>query len=41
VSLVRFSGLVAIVCGVLYATQGLVVWLSEPPFSPDLVVQRH
>src|SRR5215203_3642160 len=31
--LVRFSGLVAIVCGVLYAAQGLVVWSSEPPFS--------
>src|SRR5919199_5659888 len=31
--LVRLGGLVAIVCGVLYAAQGLIVWLSEPPFS--------
>jgi hypothetical protein len=33
VSLIRFGGLVAIVSGVIYAAQGLVVWLSEPPFS--------
>jgi hypothetical protein len=33
VSLVRLGGLAAMVCGVLYAAQGLVVWLSEPPFS--------
>lgn len=32
-SLVRLGGLAAMVCGVLYAAQGLVVWLSEPPFS--------
>jgi hypothetical protein len=24
---------VTMVCGILYAAQGLVVWLSEPPFS--------
>ena len=31
--LIRLGGLAAIVCGVLYAAQGLTVWLSEPPFS--------
>src|ERR687886_703444 len=31
--LIRLGGLVAMVCGVLYAAQGLTVWLSEPPFS--------
>ncbi len=32
-TLIRLGGLAAIVCGVLYAAQGLTVWLSEPPFS--------
>jgi hypothetical protein len=31
--LIRLGGLVAMVCGVLYAAQGVTVWLSEPPFS--------
>ena len=31
--LIRLAGLVAIVGGVLYAVQGLAVWLSEPPLS--------
>ena len=31
--LIRLGGLAAIVCGVLYAAQGLTVWLKEPPFS--------
>jgi hypothetical protein len=31
--LIRLAGLVAIVGGVLYAAQGLAVWLWEPPFS--------
>jgi hypothetical protein len=31
--LTQLGGLVTIVCGVLYAAQGLAVWLSEPPFS--------
>jgi|SRR5215211_3223027 len=31
--LIRLGGLVAMVCGVLYAAQGLTVWLSEAPFS--------
>jgi hypothetical protein len=31
--LIRLGGLVAMVCGVLYAAQGLTVWLSQPPFS--------
>jgi len=31
--LIRLGGLVAMACGVLYAAQGLTVWLSEPPFS--------
>jgi hypothetical protein len=34
--LIRLGGLVAMVCGVLYAAQGLAVWLSEPPFSLDI-----
>jgi hypothetical protein len=35
-TLTRLGGLVAMVCGVLYAAQGLAVWLSEPPFSLDI-----
>src|SRR5215212_4536231 len=31
--LVRLGGLVAMVCSAHYVVQGLVVWLSEPPFS--------
>jgi hypothetical protein len=31
--LTRLGGLVTMVCGVLYAAQGLAVWLSKPPFS--------
>src|SRR5215216_4153659 len=31
--LIRLGGLVAMACGVLFAAQGLTVWLSEPPFS--------
>ena len=35
--LVRLEGLVAMVSGVLYAAQGLAVWLSEPPFSLSIL----
>jgi hypothetical protein len=31
--LIRLGGLTVMVCGVLYAAQGLTVWVSEPPFS--------
>jgi hypothetical protein len=31
--LIRLGGVVAMVSGVLYAAQGLTVWLKEPPFS--------
>ena len=31
--LIRLAGLVTIVGGVLYAVQGLAVWLWQPPFS--------
>jgi hypothetical protein len=31
--LIRLGGLAAMVSGVLYAAQGLAVWLLEPPFS--------